>query len=150
MDNFIQITIFCPPEPRVGAFVYRNAGKVYREVKHHVNVKRQTRIFALWPSFPLTCRLLFIISTHNLVVSYNFLSIGNVLSCFYLLIFCCWEILYLNLTFAVYTWSLNSLMNGKSRINVKVETRSTFAFTRGLSYIATILFTRAKFTCVGT
>ena len=28
-DNFIQITVFCPPEPRVGAFVYRNAGKVY-------------------------------------------------------------------------------------------------------------------------
>ena len=24
MDNFIQITVFCPPEPRVGAFVYRN------------------------------------------------------------------------------------------------------------------------------
>ena len=29
VDNFIQITVFCPPEPRVGAFVYRNAGKVY-------------------------------------------------------------------------------------------------------------------------
>ena len=29
MDNFIQITVLCPPEPRVGAFVYRNAGKVY-------------------------------------------------------------------------------------------------------------------------
>ena len=29
MDDFIQITVFCPPEPRVGAFVYRNARKVY-------------------------------------------------------------------------------------------------------------------------
>ena len=29
MDNFIQITVFCPPEPRIGTFVYRNAGKVY-------------------------------------------------------------------------------------------------------------------------
>ena len=30
VDNFIQITVFCPPDPRVGgAFVYRNAGKVY-------------------------------------------------------------------------------------------------------------------------
>ena len=29
MDNFIQITVFCPPEPRLDAFVYRNAGKVY-------------------------------------------------------------------------------------------------------------------------
>jgi len=23
------MTVFCPPEPRVGAFIYRNAGKVY-------------------------------------------------------------------------------------------------------------------------
>ena len=29
MDSFIQITVFCPPEPRVGAFVHWNAGKVY-------------------------------------------------------------------------------------------------------------------------
>ena len=33
VDNFIQITVFCPPKPRVGAFVYRNAGKVY-ETSH--------------------------------------------------------------------------------------------------------------------
>lgn len=26
---FIQITVVCPPEPRVGTFVYRNAGKLY-------------------------------------------------------------------------------------------------------------------------
>ena len=29
MDTFIQSTIFCSPKPRVGAFVYKNAGKVY-------------------------------------------------------------------------------------------------------------------------
>ena len=29
MDIFIQITVFCPPKPQVGAFVYRNTGKVY-------------------------------------------------------------------------------------------------------------------------
>jgi len=29
MDNFIQITVFCPPEPRLDAFVNRNVGKVY-------------------------------------------------------------------------------------------------------------------------
>ena len=29
VDSFIQITVFCPPEPPVGAFVHRNAGKVY-------------------------------------------------------------------------------------------------------------------------
>ena len=28
MDNFIQITVFCPPNPRVCAFVYRNAEKI--------------------------------------------------------------------------------------------------------------------------
>lgn len=25
VDNFIQITVCCPPKPRVGTFVYRNA-----------------------------------------------------------------------------------------------------------------------------
>ena len=40
-----------------------------------------------WPSFSFTCRLLFIISTLKLVVSWKFLSIRIVLSCFYLLIF---------------------------------------------------------------
>ena len=28
VHNFIQITVFCPPEPRLDAFVYKNAGKV--------------------------------------------------------------------------------------------------------------------------
>ena len=41
-------------------------------------------------------------------------------------------------------------MYGRSRVNVKVEPRSTFTFTRGLSYIASISFTRVKFTCVRT
>ena len=27
VDTFIQITVCCPPKPRVGAFVYRNAGR---------------------------------------------------------------------------------------------------------------------------
>ena len=29
MDSFIQITVFCLPEPRLDAVVYRNAGNVY-------------------------------------------------------------------------------------------------------------------------
>ena len=46
------------------------------EVKHHVYVKRQTWICTTWSSLrPCTCRLLFIISTHKLVVSCNLLSI---------------------------------------------------------------------------
>ena len=32
LPNFIQITVFCPPKPRISAFVYRNAGKVYLRV----------------------------------------------------------------------------------------------------------------------
>ena len=60
---------------------------VYREVKHQVYGKRQTRICNTWLSFPFTYRLLFISSTHKLVASRNFLSIRIVLSCFYLLIF---------------------------------------------------------------
>ena len=56
-------------------------------LRHHVYVKRQTLVCTTWPSFSFTCRFLFIISTHEkLVVSRNFLSIGIVLSCFYLLI----------------------------------------------------------------
>ena len=39
-------------------------------------------------------------------------------------------------------------MYERPRINVKVERGSTFAFTFGLSYIASILFTRVKHTCV--
>ena len=41
-------------------------------------------------------------------------------------------------------------MYGRSRVNVKVEPRSAFTFTHGLPYIASILFTPVKFTCVRT
>ena len=72
-----------------------------REVKHHVYVKRQTRIVPRDQVSSITCRLLFIISTHKLVVLPNFLSIRIVLSCFFSARFLLWEILNLNLTFAV-------------------------------------------------
>ena len=54
-------------------------------IKFTSNGKR--RICSTWPSFPFTYHLLFIISTHKLVVSRNFLSTRIILSCFYLLIF---------------------------------------------------------------
>ena len=64
--------------------------KYIGEVKHHVYVKRQINVnlfqvtkFPLYLSFTVQ----FIISTHNLAVSRNFLSIRTVLSCFYQLIF---------------------------------------------------------------
>ena len=41
-------------------------------------------------------------------------------------------------------------MYERSHIHVKVKLRSTFTFMRGLSYMAFILFTRVKFTCVRT
>ena len=41
-------------------------------------------------------------------------------------------------------------MYGRSRVNLKVEPRSTFTFTRGLSYIASSSFTRVNFRCVRT
>ena len=59
---------------------------IARQVKDHVYVKGQTRICTTWPSFPFTCRLLFIISTQKLVVSLKILSIRIVWSCFYLLV----------------------------------------------------------------
>ena len=41
-------------------------------------------------------------------------------------------------------------MSGRSRVNVKVEPRSTFTFARGPSYIASISFRGVNFTCVRT
>ena len=41
-------------------------------------------------------------------------------------------------------------MSERPRVNVKVERGSTLTFTRGLSHIASILFTRVKFSCVRT
>ena len=59
-----------------------------REVNLHVDVKRQTANANLYHvTIFLICRLPFIISTHKLAVSRNLLSIGIVLSSFYLLIF---------------------------------------------------------------
>ena len=41
-------------------------------------------------------------------------------------------------------------MNRRSRVNLKVEPRSSLTFTRNTSYIASILFKRVKCTCVRT
>ena len=35
-----------------------------------------------------------------------------------------------------------------SRVDVKIEPRATFTFTCDLSYIASVILTRVKFTCV--
>ena len=59
-----------------------SAYSINREVKHHVYVKRQMWICTTWSSFRPLCHLLFIISTHKLVVSCNFLSIRIFLAVF--------------------------------------------------------------------
>ena len=59
-----------------------SAYSINREVKHHVYVKRQTWTCTTWSSFRPLCYLLFIISTHKLVVSCNFLSIRIFLAVF--------------------------------------------------------------------
>ena len=83
-----------------------------RAVKLHLRVTRKTPLFTTWSGFAFTCRLLFIISTHKLVVSRNILSIWIALSSFYLFIFYFEK--FLNWIWRLhlpYTWSLNSLMS---------------------------------------
>ena len=99
-------------------FIYNLTFAVYRkgdsrEVKHLVYIKRQTRICTRWPTVPIICLYTVFFSTHELVVSPNFLSIRIVLSCFYLLIFYfekfstwIWR-----LPFAVYLKTVNSLLS---------------------------------------
>ena len=83
--------------------------KELREFKLHAYVKRQTRNCTTWPSFPLTCRLLSIISTHKSVFSSNFFIYNNCFEPFLSAHFLFWEIFNLNLTLFVYVkllWSL--------------------------------------------
>ena len=48
----------------------------------------------------------------------------------------------------IFKWHANTckieVLYGRSRVNVKVEPRPTFTFSRGKSYITTIFFTHAK------
>ena len=64
------------------------------------------RICTMWPSFPFTCCLLFIILTHKLAVSRNFSSIRIVLSCFLLIFY--FEKFSTWIWRLPYTWCLNS------------------------------------------
>ena len=58
-----------------------------REVKHHVCLERQTRVCTTLPSFTITCRLPFFVSTHKLVSSSNLFFI--VKNCFELFLSQC-------------------------------------------------------------
>ena len=54
MDIFIQITVVCPPEYRVGAFVYRNVGKVYYYWFTFLNaIIKRTKLMQLKQNCPL-------------------------------------------------------------------------------------------------
>ena len=79
----------------------REQEKNIREIKIHIYAKRQTLICTAWPSFPLKCHLLLITFTHKKsslmpVWSIRIVS-GQFLSAYFLF----WEILNLNLLFAV-------------------------------------------------
>ena len=65
--QYLRVIVWCTTYGVLEGF--RHINKDIREVKHHVYVKWQTRIYTMWPSFLFTCRLLFIISTPKLVVS---------------------------------------------------------------------------------
>ena len=96
-----SLNVICWKLTRMKLWNFATLWSNIREVKHRVYVKRQTRICATWPSFPFTCRLLFIISTHILVVSRNFFIHKNCFELFLSAHFLFWDILNVNLTFAV-------------------------------------------------
>ena len=48
----------------------------------------------------------------------------------------------------IFTCENNEAMYGRSRVNEKVEPRSSFTFTRGLPYIGANLFANVNFTRV--
>ena len=83
------------------------------KVEYHVYVKRQTRIFTTWPSFLFTCRLLFIISTHKLVVSRNFIH-KNCFELFLSAHFLFWEILNLNVSNVRLTFGVCCIREAKT------------------------------------
>ena len=108
-----------------------------REVKHHVCVKRQTRVCTTWPSFTITCRLPFFVSTHKLVSSSNLFFI--VKNCFELSLsahFKFWGILNLNLTFSVYIYAFREAVKLKlSNVAVFLITPINFLYLSLRSWI---------------
>ena len=92
---------FFVPLPRDSSAKTAHVYALIKEVNHHVYVKRQTRICTTWPSFPFTCRLLFIISTQ--ITSFTQFFVHK--NCFGLFLsahFLFQELLNFNLPFAVY------------------------------------------------
>ena len=79
----------------------REQEKNIREIKIHIYAKRQTLICTAWPSFPLKCHLLLITFTHKKSSLMPVLSIRIVSGQFLSAYFLFWEILNLNLLFAV-------------------------------------------------
>ena len=79
----------------------REQEKNIREIKIHIYAKRQTLICTAWPSFPLKCHLLLITFTHKKSSFMPVLSIRIVSGQFLSAYFLFWEILNLNLLFAV-------------------------------------------------
>ena len=85
-------------------------------------VKRQTRICTTWPSLPFACHLMFIISTHKLVVSRNFFFI----KIFWAVFICSFSILR-NSQFEsdVCRVRLNSIYKATATLDPRLQIRST-------------------------
>ena len=96
---------------------------------HHVYVKRQNVNLYHVTKFPFTCRLLFINSTHKLVVSRNFLNHKNCLELFLSVHLRFWEIsnLIWRLPFAVYVKLKLSVHDVTSWVNFHfAQTKTLF------------------------
>ena len=89
---------------------------VHSFIHSHLRQTANATVCTTWPSLPFPSRLLPIISTNKLVVSRNFLSIRIVLSFLYLSThFLFWEILNLNLTFAVCRIRESAIFNSATK-----------------------------------
>ena len=96
-----KLKVFWPTEQQSEVTCYRDKENI-REILRHVYSKQQPWICITWPSFLLTSALLFITSTSKWVKKLHVSFVYN--NCFGLFLaarFLFWEILNLNLTFAV-------------------------------------------------
>ena len=106
----------------LGIFLYPFLRDFLKELQVKVDFHRRVSTFTLTRDFSHIAPILF---TH--VLTRNFYVYAH-----------------------VHFTSVNKIevMHGMSRVKVKGEPPSTFTFARGLSNIASILFTHVKFTCV--
>ena len=99
------------PFARDNSAITAHVYALIKEVNHHFYVQRQTQICTTWPSFPFTCRLLFIFSPQ--ITSFTQFFVHK--NCFELFLWA--HFLFLrnsqlesDVCRLPYTWSLNSVL----------------------------------------